>query len=71
MILDQIALHLVQLPLLMRSDNHSLFALTNELVAETLVVTREMWNLKGEVATMWTVLCDFTVARDSKLDWSQ
>ena len=33
------------------------------------VATKEMCNLKGEVATDWHVLCDFSIARDSKLDW--
>ena len=37
------------------------------------VATREMWNLKAErkkpIGT-WTV-CDFSIARDFKLNWSQ
>ena len=38
-----------------------------------VLIRRKMWNLKGGVATNWHVdlRCDFSIARDTKLDWSQ
>ena len=54
----------------MRSDNHSLFALTNKLVPGRRWLALVAGNVEFDIGT-WTVLCDFSIARDSKLDWSK